>query len=80
MAIVPDSWRDEIELGREYAQQALALVQKGDPARSRARARARTGALAAAHQRLPDNQLISRGLSEICSRIRPAPAAARPSP
>ena len=68
VAILPDSWRDQIELAREYAQQALALAQKGDPASAvnvLARARA---LLADAHQRLPDNQLITRGLAELSSR------------
>jgi non-specific serine/threonine protein kinase/serine/threonine-protein kinase len=68
VAIVPDSWRDHIELAREYAQQALALAQKGDPAAAVvALARARS-LLTGTHERLPENQLIARGLAEICSR------------
>ncbi len=68
VAIVPGSWRDHIELAREYAQQALALAQKGDPASAvNALGRARA-LLADAHRRLPDNQLITRGLAEISSR------------
>lgn len=68
VAIVPESWRDQIELAREYAQQALSLTQKGDAeAAELALGRARA-LLTTAHERLPDNQLITRGLAEIYSR------------
>ena len=49
-------------------QQALSLTQKGDAeAAELALGRARA-LLTTAHQRLPDNQLITRGLAEIYSR------------
>ena len=65
VAIVPDSWRDEIELAREYAQQALSVAQKGDPAGAVAALGRARSLLTATHERVPDNQLITRGLAEI---------------
>jgi non-specific serine/threonine protein kinase/serine/threonine-protein kinase len=69
IAAAPGSWRDEIELAREHAQHALALVQKGDPAAAVAALERADRLLATLHERLPANQLVTRGLAEIRHRF-----------
>jgi non-specific serine/threonine protein kinase/serine/threonine-protein kinase len=68
MTLAPDSWQDEIALAREYAQHALALTQKSDPAAALARLNHARRLLEATNARVPSNQLIVRGLAEIHSR------------
>ena len=67
-ALAPGGWQDDIDLAREYAQHALALMQEGDRAAALTRLEQGQVLLEAAHLRLPSNQLITRGLAEIRSR------------
>jgi non-specific serine/threonine protein kinase/serine/threonine-protein kinase len=71
-ALVPASWQDQADLAREYAQHALALLQKEDTLtalRQLARGRAILDATLA---RTPSNQVVIRGLAENRSRTASA--------
>jgi tetratricopeptide (TPR) repeat protein len=68
MTLAPDSWQDEIARAREYAQHALALAQKGDPAAALAQLQRAQNVLETTNTRVPSNQLIVRGLAELHSR------------
>ena len=63
------TWQDAADLAREYAQHALAMVQKENPEtalRSLQKARA---LLEAERERAPSNQVLIRGLAENRSRL-----------
>ena len=68
LKLSPESWQDQVDLAREYAQLALALVQNGDPAAALTELQRARSVLDAAYQRLPSNQFVARGLAENGSR------------
>jgi eukaryotic-like serine/threonine-protein kinase len=63
------TWQDAADLAREYAQHALALVQKENPEAALARLQQARALLETERQRAPSNQVLIRGLAETRSRL-----------
>ena len=68
LALAPGRWQDQADLAREYAQHALALVQRDDPAAALAQLQRGRTVLDAALASAPANQVLMRGLAENRSR------------
>ena len=69
VALSPDSWQDAGGLARALAQHALALEQRNDFVESASNLRRAQSILEAAIDRHPRNQILTRGLAEVRSRI-----------
>jgi non-specific serine/threonine protein kinase/serine/threonine-protein kinase len=68
LKLSPGTWQDEVDLAREYAQHALALMQKSHPAGALAKIEQAGAVLDALRTRMPSNQVVIRGLAECLSR------------
>jgi non-specific serine/threonine protein kinase/serine/threonine-protein kinase len=69
VARAPNSWRDAAALARAIAQHALALEQRNDVTQSAADLERARAILEAAIARHPGNQILTRGLAEVRSRM-----------
>jgi len=68
LELAPNGWRDELNLGKTMAQQALAMQQKADYEGSVAELRRAGALLQTALQDNPGNQLLIRELADEHSR------------
>ena len=69
VALSPDGWQDAAGLARALAQHALTLEQRNDFVASASELRRARSILEAAIDRHPHNQILTRGLAEVRSRI-----------
>jgi non-specific serine/threonine protein kinase/serine/threonine-protein kinase len=69
VALSPDSWQDAAGLARAIAQHALALEQQNNFMDAASDLRRARSILEAAIDRHPRNQILTRGLAEVRSRI-----------